>query len=84
MSPGVLAGYRLWLGDITYVPTGEGWLDLAVLLDAHSRRAIGWAMADHLRTALALEARAMAVRVRRPSAGLVHHTDRGSQYTAAA
>jgi len=84
VSPDVLAGYRLWLGDITYVPTGEGWLYLAVLLDAHSRRAIGWAMADHLRTALALEALAMAVRVRRPSAGLVHHTDRGSQYTAAA
>jgi len=54
------------------------------LLDAHSRRVIGWAMADHLRTELALEALAMAVRARRPGAGLVHHTDRGCQYTATA
>jgi len=75
---------RLWLGDITYVPTGAGWRYLAVLLDAHSRRVIGWAMADHLRTELALEALAMAVRARRPGAGLVHHTDRGCQYTATA
>jgi len=74
----------LWLGDITYLPTGEGWLYLAVLLDAHSRRVVGWAMADHLRTALALDALAMALRARRPPPGLVHHTDRGCQYTAAA
>ena len=75
---------RLWLGDITYLATGEGWLYLAVLLDAHSRRVVGWAMADHLRAELALDALAMALRARRPAAGLVHHTDRGSQYTAAA
>jgi len=75
---------RLWLGDITYLPTGEGWLYLAVLLDAYSRRVVGWAMADHLRTELALDALAMALRSRRPGAGLVHHTDRGCQYTAAA
>jgi transposase InsO family protein len=75
---------RLWLGDITYVPTHEGWLYLAVLLDAHSRRVVGWAMADHLRTELALDALAMALARRRPGAGLVHHTDRGCQYTAAA
>ncbi len=75
---------RLWLGDITFVPTGEGWLYLAVLLDAHSRRVIGWAMADHLRTELALDALAMALRARRPGAHLVHHTDRGCQYTAVA
>ena len=74
---------RLWIGDITYLPTGEGWLYLAVLLDAHSRRVIGWAMADHLRTELALDALTMALRTRRPGAGLVHHTDRGCQYTAA-
>jgi transposase InsO family protein len=74
---------RLWLGDITYVPTSEGWLYLAVLVDAYSRRVIGWAMADHLRTELALDALRMALRARRPGAGLVHHTDRGSQYTAA-
>jgi putative transposase len=74
---------RLWLGDITYVATREGWLYLAVLLDAHSRRVVGWAMADHLRAELALDALAMALRARRPPPGLVHHTDRGSQYTAA-
>ena len=75
---------RLWLGDITYLPTREGWLYLAVLLDAHSRRVVGWAMADHLRTELALDALQMALGARRPQPGLVHHTDRGCQYTAAA
>jgi transposase InsO family protein len=75
---------RLWIGDITYVPTGEGWLYLAVLVDVYSRRVVGWAMADHLRAELALDALAMALRSRRPGAGLVHHTDRGCQYTAAA
>lgn len=75
---------RLWLGDITYLPTGEGWLYLAILLDAHSRRVVGWAMADHLRAELPLDALAMALRARRPAPGLVHHTDRGCQYTAAA
>jgi putative transposase len=74
---------RLWLGDSTYLPTGEGWLYLAILLDAHSRRVVGWAMADHLRTELPLDALAMALQARRPSPGLVHHTDRGCQYTAA-
>jgi len=68
---------RLWLGDISYVPTQEGWLYLAVLLDAYSRRVVGWAMADHPRTELALDALAMALQARRPPPGLVHHTDRG-------
>jgi transposase InsO family protein len=75
---------RLWLGDIRYVATQEGWLYLAILLDAHSRRVVGWAMADHLRTELALDALTMALARRRPGAALVHHTDRGCQYTAAA
>lgn len=75
---------RLWLGDITYVATWEGWLYLAVLLDAHSRRVIGWAMADHLCTELALDALTTALDRRRPATGLVHHTDRGCQYTAGA
>ncbi len=78
-----IAPDRLWVGDITFVPTAEGWLYLAVLLDVYSRRVIGWAMADHLRTELASAALALALRVRRPAPGLVHHTDRGSQYTAA-
>jgi len=74
---------QLWVGDITYVPTAEGWLDLAVLLDACSRRVVGWAMADHLRTELALEALRAARQRRQPAAGaLVHHTDRGCPYTA--
>ena len=74
---------RLWVGDITYVPTDEGWLYVAILLDAYSRRVVGWAMADHLRTDLALEALAMAFGRRRPTPRtLVHHTDRGCQYTA--
>ncbi len=68
---------RLWLGDSTYVATSEGWLYLAVLVDAYSRRVIGWAMADHLRTELARDAPCGARRARRPRAGLVHHTDRG-------
>ena len=75
---------RLWRGASTYVATHEGWLYLAVLRDAHSRRVVGWAMADHLRTALPLSALAMALRSRCPSPGLVQHTDRGCQYTAAA
>jgi putative transposase len=75
---------RLWVGDITFVPTGEGWLYLAVLVDAHARRVVGWAMADHLRAELAVDALVMALGRRRPAAGLVHHTDRGGQYTAAA
>ena len=74
---------RLWLGDITFVPTGEGWLYLAVLLDAHSRRVVGWVLAAHLRTELALDALTTALRARHPGTGFIHHTDRGCQYTAA-
>jgi putative transposase len=74
-----------WVGDITYLPTGEGWLYLACLVDLYSRRVVGWALADHLRTELALEALHLALGQRRPVAGeLVHHTDRGCQYTAQA
>ena len=72
----------LWLADITYVKTDEGFLYLAFVLDAHSRRLVGWSMAEHLRTELVIDALEMAVWRRRPEAGLVHHTDRGSQYTA--
>jgi len=76
---------RVWVTDITYLATDEGWVYLAALLDGCSRRVIGWALADHLRTELVLEALEMAVRERRPRNGeLVHHSDRGCQYTAAA
>ena len=70
---------QLWVGDITYVRTWEGWLYLAVLLDCFSRRVVGWAMADHLRTELPLEALRMALARRGPAPQLIHHTDRGCQ-----
>jgi putative transposase len=74
---------RLWVADITYVPTGAGFLYLAAVLDAWSRRVIGWAMATHLRTELVLAALDMALAQRRPH-GVIHHSDHGSQYTAIA
>ena len=73
---------RLWVADITYVATGEGWLYLATVLDAWSRRIVGWAMGDTLRTELVVDALNMAVWNRRPAAGVVHHSDRGAQYTS--
>jgi transposase InsO family protein len=72
-----------WFGDITYIRTWEGWLYLAVILDAYSRKVVGWAMADHLRTELATAALQMALTTRHPAPGLIQHTDRGSQYTSA-
>jgi putative transposase len=76
----------LWVADITYVPTGEGWLYLASVLDAFSRRCIGWSMADHLRTELVLAAVELALARRQPprEAGLIHHSDHGCQYTSLA
>ena len=74
---------RLWVADITYVPTWAGFLYLAVVLDAWSRRVVGWAMATHLRTALVLEALNMALAQRRPTE-VIHHSDQGCQYTAIA
>jgi putative transposase len=74
---------RLWVADITYVPTGAGFLYLAVVLDAWSRRVVGWAMAIHLRTELVLAALDMALGQRRPR-GVIHHSDHGCQYTAIA
>jgi putative transposase len=71
-----------WFGDITYIRTWEGWLYLAVILDAYSRKVVGWAMADHLRTELASAALQMALTTRHPAPGLIHHTDRGSRYTS--
>ena len=73
---------RIWLADITYIPTREGFLYLAFILDTHSRRIVGWSMAPHMRTELVVDALEMAVWRRRPVTGLVHHSDRGVQYTA--
>ena len=75
---------RLWVADITYVPTWQGFLYLAVVLDVCSRRVVGWSMAGHLRTSLILDAVDMAVARRRPGSGLVHHSDQGTQYTSIA
>jgi len=72
---------QLWVGDITYIPTGSGTLYLAVVLDVWSRRVIGWAMATHLRTSLVVAALDMAIRQRRP-ATVIHHSDQGCQYTS--
>jgi putative transposase len=70
-----------WLADITYIPTLEGWLYLAAILDLFSRKIVGWAMADRMTTDLTLAALKMAIRWRRPGPGLIHHSDQGSQYT---
>jgi putative transposase len=73
---------QVWLADITYIPTSEGWLYLAVILDLFTRKVVGWAMRDHLRAELTIAALTMAIQRRRPTAGLIHHSDRGSQYAA--
>jgi transposase InsO family protein len=72
------------MGDVTYLPTGTGWSYLAVLLDAFSRRVVGWAVGTQLTAALPLAALEQAVRTRRPPAGLLHHSDRGIQYACEA
>jgi putative transposase len=72
----------IYVGDITYLPTGEGWLYLAVVLDLCSRAVVGWSMAHHMRAELVNQALAMAIYQRQPAAGLIMHTDRGSQYGA--
>jgi len=81
---GVAEVNRTWVSDITYVPTREGWLYLAVVLDLASRRVVGWAMRDTLASELALEALQMALDQRHPAPGLVHHSDRGVQYACTA
>ena len=72
---------RLWVADITYIPTWAGFLYLAVVLDVYSRRIVGWAMETHLRTELVLEALELALWQRRPEA-VIHHSDQGTQYTS--
>jgi transposase InsO family protein len=71
-----------WATDITYVPTAQGWLFLAVVLDLYSRRIVGWAMSDSLQRQVVIDALQMALTARRPAPGLLHHSDRGSQYAS--
>lgn len=73
---------RVWVADITYVATAEGFLYVAFIPDVHSRKIVGWAMEDHLRTELVVDALRMAVWRRKPAPGLVHHSDQGVQYTS--
>ena len=74
----------LWYGDITYVRTWDGWAYIASVIDGYSRKVIGWAIADHMRTDLVLDALTMALEQRQPAAGVIFHADRGSQYTSSA
>lgn len=74
---------RLWVADITYIATWTGWLYLAVVVDAWSRKVVGWAMSTHLQTALVMEALQMAIQQRHPEE-VIHHSDQGSQYTSLA
>jgi putative transposase len=75
---------RVYVSDITYIWTWEGWLYLATVIDLASRRVVGWSMADHMRTELVADALRMAIAARHPAPGLIFHSDRGTQYTSAA
>jgi transposase InsO family protein len=75
---------RVWLADITYIPTAEGWLYLAAVMDLFSRKIVGWAMRDHMQVELASAALMMAINQQRPQPGLIHHSDRGVQYASQA
>lgn len=78
----VKAPDRLWAGDITYIWTLQGWMYLAVILDLFSRRVVGWALAEHMRTELVLSALQMALGQRIPDEAMIYHSDRGSQYAS--
>lgn len=73
---------QIWVGDITYVPTKQGWLYLAIVLDVYSRRVVGWSLADHMRSELVEDALRAAIRSRKIDAHLIFHSDRGSQYAS--
>ena len=81
-APGAYALDSVYVGDITYIRTHEGWLYLATTIDLASRRVVGFAMADHMRASLVCDALTMALERRRPARGLIFHSDRGSQYTS--
>jgi putative transposase len=74
----------MWVADITYLRTGEGWLYLAAVQDAYSRLIVGWSMATHMRATLVVDALTMALARRRPEPGLIHHSDQGGQYVSLA
>jgi len=76
----VPAANQVWVSDLTYIPTAEGWLYLCTILDLHSRRVVGWSMSSRMTTQLVVQALLMAVLLRRPPKGLIFHSDRGSQY----
>ena len=82
-GPGTIELDRVYVGDITYLWTWEGWVYLASVIDLASRRVVGWAMADHMEASLVCDALKMAIDSRRPALGFVFHSDRGSQYTSA-
>ena len=77
-GPGTVELDRVYIGDITYIRTWEGWLYLATVIDLASRRVVGWSMADHMRAELVCDALTMAIEARRPAPGLVFHSDRGT------
>ena len=73
---------QVWVADITYLPVGDGWGYMAAVMDLHTRRIVGWSVADHMRKELVLLALKEAVETREPKAGLIHHSDRGVQYAS--
>jgi transposase InsO family protein len=81
-QPPLTAPDQAWVSDITYIPTNEGYLYLAVVMDLYSRKIIGWAVANHLRSSLAQDALSRALQSRRPCRGTLHHSDRGVQYAS--
>jgi transposase InsO family protein len=81
-GPGTVELDRIYVGDITYIWTWEGWLYLATVIDLASRRVVGWAMAEHMRAELVCDALRMAIESRRPAPGAIFHSDRGTQYTS--
>ena len=81
-GPGTVEVDRVYVGDITYIWTWEGWVYLATVIDLASRRVVGWALADHMRADLVGDALRMAITHRRPGPGLIFHSDRGTQYTS--
>ena len=83
-KPDLVTANQVWYSDITFVKTGEGWLYLAAVMDAYSKRIVGYAMAEHMKTDLVIQALRMATKQRHAPRGLIHHSDKGSQYTSCA